>query len=262
MESTATRVPSGTQELSAAQQPHIVPRTWGDIPLLVQENILSELASDCDRGSKEDKRNRAESSASVIQDILKELANDNASRSKEDKRNRVEASGIQESTAASQEFTDQSTQESTATQVLSLNATQELSATPEPRNILRPWAHIPLLVQDQILKELANDYNRESKEDKRNRAAYAAVCPEWQEYFEALNFKRLVLHPAALDEFQTLLQRRQAPLSRLPMPRIRHLWLRIELPKYDCDSCSRPESPQEMTRCVPKLCTIFTDGHC
>lgn len=126
-----------------------------------------------------------------------------------------------------------------------------------------PWHGLPLTVQQQILRELNNDYDRNRVKDKTHRAAYAAVCLEWQEYFEgsSANFGKLVLHPSALDEFQKIIQRRQKhrigdsrrdrgrPRKRcrlavredLPveghMLYIRHIWLRVELQEYDCNNC-------------------------
>lgn len=141
------------------------------------------------------------------------------------------------------------------------------------------WHGLPLTVQQQILKELSNDYNRDLAEDKKHRAAYAAVCLEWQEFFEAsgANFGKLVLHPSALDAFQKIIQRRQKnrtgntggdrgrprkrpkvaaeeSLPGLPAKRhmlyIRYIWLRIELQEYSCKNCKKPEEGKEKVRYV------------
>lgn len=74
-----------------------------------------------------------------------------------------------------------------------------------------PWHGLPLTVQQRILRESSNDYNRDLAEDRNHLAACAAVCLEWQEFFEAsgANFGKLVLHPSALDAFQNIIQRRQ-----------------------------------------------------
>lgn len=130
-----------------------------------------------------------------------------------------------------------------------------------------PWHWLPTIVQRQILTELSNDYDRDLAKDKKHRAAYAAVCLEWQEFFEAsgANFGKLVLHPSALDEFQKIIQRRQktgegnlvrprkkakvAAAETLPVKRqmlhIRHIWLRIELNEYTCKNCKEGESGKE-----------------
>lgn len=139
-----------------------------------------------------------------------------------------------------------------------------------------PWHGLPLTVQQQILRELSNDYNRDLAEDKRHRAAYAAVCLGWQEYFEAsnANFGKLVLHPSALDAFENIIHRRgktrtgnmggdhsrqrkkrkvvmeEIPQARGHMLYIRHIWLRVELQEYSCKDCKTPETGKETVRYV------------
>lgn len=144
------------------------------------------------------------------------------------------------------------------------------------------WHGLPLTVQQQVLRELSNDYNRDLAEDKKHRAAYAAVCLEWQEFFEAsgANFGKLVLHPSALDAFQKIIQRRQKNrtgntggdrvrprqrpkvaaeetlTAKRHMLYIRHIWLRIELQEYSCKNCKKPEKGKEMARYVFSQMTI------
>lgn len=135
------------------------------------------------------------------------------------------------------------------------------------------WKELPDIVQCLILTELANGYNRDLAEDKMHRAAYAAVSLEWQEFFEDINFGKLVLHPTVLGDLEKTIQRRQInepvknrvrgrsnkrqkltaeiPLpARYRMPRIKHIWLRIELQEYTCQMCKVPESGKETVRCV------------
>lgn len=117
----------------------------------------------------------------------------------------------------------------------------------------RPWRDLPLIVRDQILAELRDDYDPYSARDKKRRANYAVVSVEWQQFFEAANFSRLVFNRSDFHRFDQFLQRRRGyldcwspslrrvikrdPASRRHMPVIRHIWLRIELPKYGCDTC-------------------------
>lgn len=128
------------------------------------------------------------------------------------------------------------------------------------------WERIPSIVQEGILRELAEDYNRHSLEDKRHRAAYAAVSLQWQIFFERLNFHKLVLHPSALKDFETIIKRRLhyknsgkkgcqrqrtaakafLPVSR--MPQIHHIWLCIELLPYNCNKCKLPEDTREVVQ--------------
>lgn len=126
------------------------------------------------------------------------------------------------------------------------------------------WGKLPLIVQELVLKELAGDYDRYLLEDRQCRANYAAVSPQWQRFFEKLNFRKLVLHPSALREFRKIVRRRSynkkpgkkrqknpetaADESSSPsrMPPIRHIWLHVNnLQCYYCGRCKREESGEE-----------------
>ncbi|CAG9975833.1 unnamed protein product [Clonostachys byssicola] len=67
----------------------------------------------------------------------------------------------------------------------------------------------------------------------------AMVCQEWQAYFEKQNFKRLILHQDDVCQFGEILTRHQRTFL------VRWIWLRIELPTYDCSRCGTPESTDE-----------------
>jgi hypothetical protein len=142
-----------------------------------------------------------------------------------------------------------------------------------PPEATADWATLPLIVQDLILEELADKYKCDSPEDRKNRAAYAAVCSEWQGFFESRSFGKLVLHPSSLGAFEKIVQRRQSnnpvkkgdrtswrrrqkpvgkasPPAGSRMPRIKHIWLRVELQQYDCRNCRAPEDSVETVRYV------------
>lgn len=151
-----------------------------------------------------------------------------------------------------------------------------------------PWHGLPLTVQQQILRELSTDYDHNRAKDKKHRAGYAAVCLEWQEYFEAsnANFGKLVLHPSALEEFQQIIQRRQKNRPRnskgdrarsrkrrkfaasedLPSKGhrlyIRHIWLRVELQEYNCKNCKKSESGKERVRYIFSSDNPLMQGSC
>lgn len=66
-------------------------------------------------------------------------------------------------------------------------------------------------------------------------ALYTCVCRQWQPFFEAKNFERILLSPQRVTEFPYFL--RDPRKRRL----VKHIWLRIELPSYDCTAChTRP----------------------
>lgn len=145
---------------------------------------------------------------------------------------------------------------------------QQVKITESPSLTLINWQRVPEIVQEAIMGELAEDYNRHSLEDKRCRAAYAAVSPQWQEFFENLNFAKLVLRSSDLKEFGKIVKRRLQSMKRKNggrqrrktaadatpslycMPRVRHIWLCIELLAYNCRKCKFPEEPKEAIRSV------------
>lgn len=126
-----------------------------------------------------------------------------------------------------------------------------------PSAALINWQRLPEIVQEAIMRELAEDYNRHSVGDKRCRAAYAAVGLQWQKFFEKLNFNKLVLRPSDLEDFGKIVKRRiqsrnrrtaaDATLSLYCMPRVRHIWLCVKLLPYKCNRCNFPEEPKEET---------------
>lgn len=146
------------------------------------------------------------------------------------------------------------------------------SSTAEPTH--KPmfhWDSLPLIIRDLIWEELTDKHDCDSPEDRKNRAACAAVSSEWQQFFEGRSFGRLVLHPSALGAFEKIIKRRQRshPADRVKpkrtqkktageappptasrMPRIKHIWLRIELLPYDCRNYKDPEDGKEVVRRV------------
>lgn len=135
-----------------------------------------------------------------------------------------------------------------------------------PGAVTFPWCRFPLLVQDIILGELAGDCDGGPTQGGRDRAAYAAVCSDWQAFFEKISFRKLVLHDGDLDYFEEIVKRRvksektvrrrsrgqQAAevlaSTKSRMPRIQHIWLRAELLNYDCWNCKIPQTPKEVVR--------------
>ncbi|EHK21159.1 uncharacterized protein TRIVIDRAFT_51771, partial [Trichoderma virens Gv29-8] len=81
---------------------------------------------------------------------------------------------------------------------------------------------------------------RDSQEDNRKRAAYAAVSPEWKYYFEAKSFLHLTLHQSDLPDFGKIVQRDNRQIF------VNFICLRLQLPEYDCSKCRERESPEEV----------------
>lgn len=73
---------------------------------------------------------------------------------------------------------------------------------------------------------------------------YASVNREWQEYFEAENFQRLILDHTDIANFGKIVTRRS---TRYRANLVRWIWLRVTLLEYDCGQCSLPETNEEQT---------------
>ncbi|UKZ68383.1 uncharacterized protein TrAtP1_009422 [Trichoderma atroviride] len=67
-------------------------------------------------------------------------------------------------------------------------------------------------------------------------ARFASVCLEWQAFFEARLFRRLVLNPDSVDAFDAIVRRDDVRLGY-----IQKLWLRVNLSNYECPNCDRSE---------------------
>lgn len=69
----------------------------------------------------------------------------------------------------------------------------------------------------------------------------ASVCKGWQQFFEKVNFRQLVLSCGDIEYFEQLFKRRGG-LFYL----VQHIWFRIELLRYGCDDCKIGEPPSLM----------------
>lgn len=71
-------------------------------------------------------------------------------------------------------------------------------------------------------------------------AIFTAVCREWEDFFEAKLFQRLTLKTEIdIQTFAKLVQGRRRAY-------VKWIWLRVELPMYDCQQCHRLETREEV----------------
>lgn len=100
------------------------------------------------------------------------------------------------------------------------------------------WASLPAEVRQMILKFvcLPDSGGQCNGMSYPTVAQYASVCLEWQIFFEARTFRRLVLNPASVEEFDAVVRRDDVRLAY-----IQKLWLRVELSEYECPKCDEPE---------------------
>lgn len=74
---------------------------------------------------------------------------------------------------------------------------------------------------------------------QHNQSTYATVCREWQYFFERTNFQRLTVHQSDLLELGRIVQGQRRMF-------VKWIWLRLELPEYDCECCNMQESSEEI----------------
>ncbi|RFU32270.1 hypothetical protein B7463_g4081, partial [Scytalidium lignicola] len=105
------------------------------------------------------------------------------------------------------------------------------------------WEYLPPELRTIVLGLLLANLNEETTIPPRYHilSAYATVCREWQYFFERRNFRTLTLHQSDLPEFNSIVQGQRRFF-------LQWIWLRLELPEYDCRLCNKPESTVEINR--------------
>jgi hypothetical protein len=101
------------------------------------------------------------------------------------------------------------------------------------------WVSLPVELREEILSFVCVPSSAEqcNGSGSSKLARFATVGLEWQTFFEARIFRRLVLDPDSVGDFDAIVRRHDARLGY-----IRKLWLRIRLSAYECPYCDEPES--------------------
>lgn len=109
------------------------------------------------------------------------------------------------------------------------------------------WTSLPAEIRRKILSQVSLPASRTGHEGLGSPkvARFTAVCREWQVFFESCTFRRLVLNPDSLGEFDAIVKRHDARLGY-----IRKLWLRVQLPRYECPDCDETEDDATQRRYV------------
>lgn len=109
------------------------------------------------------------------------------------------------------------------------------------------WASLPVEVRRMILKFvcLPTSGGQCNGVSFPKVAQFASVCLEWQTFFEACTFRRLVLNPGSVDDFDAIVRRDGVRLAY-----IQKLWLRVELLEYLCPKCDELEDVATQRRYV------------
>lgn len=123
------------------------------------------------------------------------------------------------------------------------------------------WVSLPIELRHMILSlvSLPARVERSDRDGSPRTARYAAVSREWQLFFEARTFRRLVLGTDPVDAFRAIVERDSTRLGY-----IRKLWLRVQLPRYDCRDCDAAEDEATRTRYVRAILPIMfvVSGSC
>ncbi|CAH0044671.1 unnamed protein product [Clonostachys solani] len=100
------------------------------------------------------------------------------------------------------------------------------------------WASLPAEIREAILSQVGLPilWKRNSDQRPPKVARFASVCRQWQVFFEACTFRRLVLNTGSLRYFNKIIKRDSTRLRYM-----RNIWLRIRLPEYTCPNCEVPE---------------------
>ncbi|KAF4512571.1 hypothetical protein G6O67_001691 [Ophiocordyceps sinensis] len=99
------------------------------------------------------------------------------------------------------------------------------------------WHFLPAELRVMILERLSLP-SHESFQTTMSR--YAAVSEEWQTFFEGKIFHRLILHQSCIADFDMIVRGRRRHL-------VKHIWLRVHFPLYDCPKCKSAERTCELT---------------
>jgi hypothetical protein len=94
------------------------------------------------------------------------------------------------------------------------------------------WHDLPIELRIIILKQIV------SNNIGGTTSRYAAVSKEWQIYFQPLNFRRLILSQSCVPDFDRIVRQHRRGM-------LEHVWLRVELARYNCPDCEYPERPFE-----------------
>ncbi|ORY68316.1 uncharacterized protein BCR38DRAFT_455344 [Pseudomassariella vexata] len=100
------------------------------------------------------------------------------------------------------------------------------------------WSRLPHELRYMVFEYLSSDESINAGETSQRLSDYAAICKEWQKFFEKETFRHLRLHQDDLENFERIVHSDRRDL-------VNHLWLRLELRNYDCNQCNERESDAE-----------------
>ncbi|KAJ4200086.1 hypothetical protein NW767_007605 [Fusarium falciforme] len=93
------------------------------------------------------------------------------------------------------------------------------------------WESLPNELSFAIFTILLED------SDKKNRPGFPTVSRQWQDFFEPIFFRRLVIDEPDLNMLSSVTE----GSNGFRLFYIRHLWLRLKLAPYTCKYCQTSE---------------------
>ncbi|RSM20768.1 hypothetical protein CDV31_000458 [Fusarium ambrosium] len=110
------------------------------------------------------------------------------------------------------------------------------------------WCSLPreiqLMIVDYILSNYLTKRTDAASEQTYRLSVMSHVCKDWQYLVERRTFRRLSLRAQDLPMFRKFVRGKNA----IRLNHIRHLSLQIELARYTCLNCKRPEKEARITR--------------
>ncbi|CAH0045012.1 unnamed protein product [Clonostachys solani] len=97
------------------------------------------------------------------------------------------------------------------------------------------WQQCPSEIRLHIMEEIA------SGEDRRNIPGLARVCRDWQDFFEPLIYKEVVLDENVLAAFEATVAANNAKLAA-----VEAVIFRVKLPEYQYPLCLGPEDDETL----------------
>lgn len=104
------------------------------------------------------------------------------------------------------------------------------------------WSRLPTELHDMILERSTWPTHSEARSltEPHQLAVLATVSRDWKDFFEANLFQRLTLKTDVdIATFADMVQGRRRAY-------VEWIWLRVELPMYDCQQCHRLETREDI----------------
>ncbi|KAH6682301.1 hypothetical protein F5X68DRAFT_263279 [Plectosphaerella plurivora] len=124
------------------------------------------------------------------------------------------------------------------------------------------WNNLPNELRDMIADEVRGDIGKPQSSASNPYKSLPLVSRDWQYYFSHINFHTLFLDQDRLDGFKRYLDNNKSRQHH-----VKHIFLRVKLPDYDCSTCYQDEGEDESSQhkhlffnTLQRLFTIISKG--